>query len=126
MLPHLGKFLSRLGGVRTTPSGFMACCPCPGHGDHGKGDGDPSLSVALGEDGRVLLNCFAGCTPDAVLDKIENSAKQAMKDAKWEEALARDGLELPPDRSRADFTKFVAGEHAFWGKKLKALNIEME
>jgi tripartite-type tricarboxylate transporter receptor subunit TctC len=65
-------------------------------------------------------------TPDAVLDKIEHSTKEAMKNPKWEEALARDGLEQPPERTRAEFTKFVADEHAFWGKTLKALNIEME
>ena len=35
-------------------------------------------------------------------------------------------LELPPDRTRAEFAKFVADEHAFWGKKLKALKIDME
>lgn len=67
-----------------------------------------------------------GKTPDAILDKIDKDAKQAMKDPKWEEALAKDGLELPPNRTRAEFAKFVADEHAFWGKKLKALNIEME
>ena len=65
-------------------------------------------------------------TPDAVLDKIEKDAKQAMKDPKWQEALAKDGLEQPPERNRAEFAKFVQSEHAFWGKKLKALKIEME
>ena len=65
-------------------------------------------------------------TPDAILDTIEKDAKQAMQDSKWEEALARDGLELPPDRTRAQFARFVADEHAFWGKKLRALNINME
>jgi tripartite-type tricarboxylate transporter receptor subunit TctC len=65
-------------------------------------------------------------TPDAVLDKIEASTKEAMKNPKWVEALDRDGLEQPPERTRAEFTKFVADEHAFWGKTLKALNIEME
>ena len=65
-------------------------------------------------------------TPADILDKIEKAAKEGMKNPKWEEALARDGLEQPPDRTRAEFTKFVADEHAFWGKKLKALNIEME
>jgi tripartite-type tricarboxylate transporter receptor subunit TctC len=65
-------------------------------------------------------------TPGDVLDKIAAAAKKGMKDPKWEEALARDGLELPPDRSRAEFTKFVADEHSFWGKKLKELKIEME
>ncbi len=65
-------------------------------------------------------------TPTDILDKIDKAAKEAMKNPKWEEALARDGLEMPPDRSRAEFTKFVSDEHAFWGKTLKKLNIEME
>ena len=43
-----------------------------------------------------------------------------------EEALARDGLEMPPECTRREFAKLVADEHAFWGKKLKALNIDME
>jgi len=65
-------------------------------------------------------------TPDATLDKIEKSAKEAMKNPKWEEALARDGLEQPPERTRPEFAKFVRDEHEFWGKKLKALKIDME
>ena len=65
-------------------------------------------------------------TPDAFLDKIEKAIKEGMKDPKWGAALARDGLEQPPERTRAEFTKFVADEHAFWGKTLKKLNIEME
>lgn len=65
-------------------------------------------------------------TPDAILDKIEKDAKQAMTNPKWEEALARDGLEQPPERTRAQFAKFVQDEHTFWGKKLKELKIEME
>jgi tripartite-type tricarboxylate transporter receptor subunit TctC len=79
----------------------------------------------------VVVNGWHGLfapakTPDAILDKIEKDTKAAMKDPKWEEALSRDGLELPPDRTRAQFAKFVADEHAFWGKKLKELKIEME
>ena len=79
----------------------------------------------------VVVNGWQGLfapakTPDAILDKIEKDTKQAMKNPKWEEALARDGLEQPPERTRAEFAKFVADEHAFWGKKLKALKIEME
>jgi tripartite-type tricarboxylate transporter receptor subunit TctC len=65
-------------------------------------------------------------TPADVLDKIEKSTKEGMKNPKWHEALARDGLEQPPERSRAEFTQFVKDEHAFWGKKLKQLNIDME
>ena len=79
----------------------------------------------------VVVNGWHGLfapakTPDAILDKIEKSANEAMKNPKWEEALARDGLEQPPERTRAQFAKFVRDEHTFWGKKLKELKIEME
>ena len=65
-------------------------------------------------------------TPDVVLDRIENDAKRAMKEPKWAEVLAKDGVELPPARSRGEFARYVADEHAFWGSKLKALKIDME
>jgi tripartite-type tricarboxylate transporter receptor subunit TctC len=65
-------------------------------------------------------------TPDAILDRLHKETAAAMKDPKFTAALAKDGLELPPDRSRADFAKYVQDEHAFWGKKLKALNIQAE
>ena len=65
-------------------------------------------------------------TPPDILDKIDKAIKEAMKNPKWEEALSRDGLEMPPLRTRAEFTRFVADEHVFWGKTLKELKIEME
>jgi tripartite-type tricarboxylate transporter receptor subunit TctC len=65
-------------------------------------------------------------TPDAILDRLYKDTAAAMKDPKFTGALAKDGLELPPGLSRAAFTKYVHDEHAFWGKKLKALNIQAE
>jgi tripartite-type tricarboxylate transporter receptor subunit TctC len=65
-------------------------------------------------------------TPADLLDKIDAATKKVMKDPKWEAALGKDGLELPPERTRADFAKFVKDEHTFWGKTLKELNVEME
>ena len=65
-------------------------------------------------------------TPDALLDTIARLATQAMKDPKWADVLAKDGVELPPERTRAGFARYVADEHAFWGAKLKALKIDME
>ena len=48
-------FLDLLEGVkRTGPGRWLA--RCPGHPDR-----NPSLSIAEGDDGRVLLKCFAGC-----------------------------------------------------------------
>jgi len=48
--------IDRLDGVRRTANGHEA--KCPAHDDR-----RASLSVSLGDDGRVLLHCHAGCTP---------------------------------------------------------------
>lgn len=55
---------NRLQRVRTAPGGgFMA--ECPAHADR-----VPSLSITEGQDGRVLVHCFAGCDTAAVLAAI--------------------------------------------------------
>jgi hypothetical protein len=48
--------LGKLDGVQRTPNGHEARCPA--HDDQ-----HASLSVARGDDGRVLLHCHAGCAP---------------------------------------------------------------
>src|SRR5476651_93549 len=65
-------------------------------------------------------------TPDLLLDTIARNAKRAMMDPKWAEVLAKDGVEVPPERTRAEFARYIDDEHAFWGAKLKALKIDME
>jgi hypothetical protein len=52
--------LSRLDGVRKIGRGYVARCPA--HDDR-----SPSLTVAEGENGRILLKCWAGCDALAVL-----------------------------------------------------------
>jgi hypothetical protein len=56
----LEAFLERLHGVRQNGSSYVAKCPA-------HEDGDPSLSVSLGQRG-VVFHCFAGCDPDAVVE----------------------------------------------------------
>lgn len=46
--------LSRLDGVRRSGKGFIARCPA--HQDR-----NASLAVSDGDNGRVLMHCFAGC-----------------------------------------------------------------
>jgi putative DNA primase/helicase len=38
---------------------------CPAHEDR-----DPSFSIGEGEDGKVLVRCFAGCSQDQVIDAL--------------------------------------------------------
>src|SRR5271169_6534066 len=56
---------------RRNGRGWLVSCPCPNHGK-GRGDRTPSLSIADGDDGRLLLRCFAGCEFLDVLDELEH------------------------------------------------------
>ena len=56
---------------RRNGGGWLVRCPCPNHGK-GRGDRSPSLSVADGEDGRLLLRCFAGCEFLDILDELKH------------------------------------------------------
>jgi putative DNA primase/helicase len=57
--PAVSGVLCRLAGVRTAGRGWIARCPA--HDDR-----RASLSVAEGDDGRVLLRCHAGCSTESV------------------------------------------------------------
>ncbi len=54
---------------RRNRHGWLVRCPCLNHGK-GRGDRSPSLSVTDGDDGRLLLCCFAGCQFDDILDEL--------------------------------------------------------
>jgi len=56
--------ISRLDGVKETRRGqYIARCPA-------HEDGSPSLAIKDGDEGRVILHCFAGCETEDVLDAI--------------------------------------------------------
>ena len=64
--------ISRLSKVRPNGSGrWMACCPA--HADR-----NPSLSVREDPDGRVLIQCFAGCATEDVLAAVGLDWKDIM------------------------------------------------
>ncbi len=54
------EFVERLEKVRQTGNARWTAC-CPAHADR-----HPSLIVSEGDDGRVLVHCFAGCGIDAI------------------------------------------------------------
>lgn len=59
----IGDFLNRLDGVRSQQNGWIVRCPA--HDDR-----HASLSVSLGADDRILLNCHAGCATDLVVGAL--------------------------------------------------------
>jgi DNA primase len=57
------KVLNRLEGVVESNGSYKGLCPT--HDDR-----KPSLSVSEGDDGRALIQCFAGCTSEAIVDVL--------------------------------------------------------
>ena len=57
------NLLARLAGVKETKSGWSARCPA-------HEDGQASLSIAEGRDGRVLLKCHAGCDHKKIVSAL--------------------------------------------------------
>lgn len=57
------RVLPLLDGVKASGGRYMARCPA-------HEDSKPSLSVSVGKEHPVVLNCFAGCERDAILDKL--------------------------------------------------------
>ena len=63
MSTPLKDVLLRLRGVKPSGEGWIACCPA-------HPDTHASMSIAQGQDGRVLLHCHTGCSPEAVADAV--------------------------------------------------------
>jgi hypothetical protein len=83
-------FLSGLKTVRNAgPGRWVACCPA--HPDR-----NPSLSIATGADGRILVRCFAGCSLPAILTAMRLS----MRDLFATNHRIRPTLPPPPESSR--------------------------
>lgn len=53
------QFLALFYPISETAKGWDVCCPA--HDDQ-----HPSLGVMEGDEGRIVLNCFAGCTPQSI------------------------------------------------------------
>lgn len=95
----LDRLLGRLEAVAPNGTGWMARCPA--HDDR-----NPSLSVTLGQNGGGLLHCFAGCTTDSVLAKLNLSMSDLMP--------AGDGVEVEgrSDRRRKIYPTPAAAAQA--------------
>ena len=81
------ELLDGLKQVKGTNGQYTA--KCPAHDDHRN-----SLSVTEGEDGRILLHCHAGCTPETILAAMHLDMKDlfpAQGERKEERNAAKTG-----------------------------------
>jgi hypothetical protein len=76
-VPSVQDVLSKLRGVRDSGSGWSA--KCPAHDDQ-----QNSLSVGVGDGGKILLRCHAGCTYERIAPLVgltanHNKARRVVK-----------------------------------------------
>ena len=106
----LNDILSRLEGVKGRDGKYMARCP-----NHG--DSTPSLSVSLGEDNKILLKCFAGCSTEDIVWSMDLQMKDLF--AEITPATAFPVYEEPQRKqSTTEKTKMEA-EYLYAGGQLK-------
>ena len=74
------ELLDGLKQVKGTNGQYTA--KCPAHDDHRN-----SLSVTEGEDGRILLHCHAGCTPETILAAMHLDMKDLYPSKEERETL---------------------------------------
>lgn len=61
MLSDFVRLVESRTGKQSRPNGSGFLCLCPAHDDH-----NPSLSISTGDNGAVLVKCFAGCSVEDV------------------------------------------------------------
>ena len=94
----LEKVLSRVPNHRRSGKGYRACCPA--HEDR-----NPSLSISVGDDGRVLLKCFAGCRAETIVNALGLTMSDLFSDrhdpaSGLQQALPERVFQRPEDAAR--------------------------
>ena len=85
----------KLNGVKRSQGGFIA--KCPAHDDDRQ-----SLKIDEG-DGKVLLNCFAGCLPDKIVKAMGIEFRDLFSGPRAEDLISRSFSENGGDIVRSEF-----------------------
>ena len=103
----IDDILRHFDGVKGGHGHYMAKCPA-------HMDADPSLSIGLGRDGRVLIHCFAGCRTEDVLNAVGLSKRDLFADD-W-----RGGAPLPEfEPIQTGNQEWTEAEYIYPGGNLK-------
>ena len=108
----LPEILQLLDGVRGRGEKYMARCPC-------HDDSTQSLSICAGNDGRILLKCFAGCSTENIVaalgltmsDLFADSIRENKTIVKTAEYVYAGGSVKKLKYRRPDGSKFCSWLH---------------
>jgi len=123
----IDDILNRLEKVKKTgDSKWIGCCPA-------HEDDDPSLAISVISDGRILIHCFAGCSPSDILAAIGLSMTDLFPDG----ALAQELRGATPwirsarkqvsrDRDKAELLLKIIASDREKGKQLTPADLDAE
>ena len=117
----IAAILGKLQGVIDRGSGrYYAVCPA--HDDR-----SPSLSVNTGDDGRILLYCFAGCSAESILQALGLTWSDLYPD-RWEASrqAAHHGAGRLPKVDPLEVDRWILKIAVGRLRSGKALNLEDE
>ncbi len=97
----------RAAGAQVRRSGDGWVSSCSAHEDT-----DPSLSVSEGDDGRCLLHCHAGCTPESVVASLGLSMRDLMPSSERPASGKPRPTRNTPSRGTAEQGSFGSVEEA--------------
>jgi hypothetical protein len=103
----IDEILGRLDRVKRTGTGWLARCPA--HRDRA-----PSLSIAEGDDGRVLLKCHAGCTVQDIVSALGLRMADLYPDARTDPPATRATPQHRPATPQSSADSGVAGGETGW------------
>jgi hypothetical protein len=99
----LERVLHRLEKVRERGERWTARCPA--HADR-----HPSLSVGVGHDGRVLIRCHAGCTPEEIVQALGLNMSDLFADTRATPRDTHATVQRSPANPHPSADSGVAGE----------------
>jgi hypothetical protein len=124
------EFATRL-HARRSARGWLARCPA--HDDR-----SPSLSIAEGDDGRILLHCFAGCSLESIVAALGLTMRDLFKGPRvpskpkppkvqaGEKAAAELRCSLTPRERRLPVTVVLASREGLDAAIARALALAVE
>ncbi len=104
----VARVLSRVQDAKPSSRGWIVRCPA--HDDR-----TPSLSIAQGDDGRVLLKCHAGCTHQAIVAALGIEERELFPPTAAAATRSRPPREFDTAKAAADAYRPTLGrESARW------------
>ncbi|MDX2475999.1 MAG: CHC2 zinc finger domain-containing protein [Gammaproteobacteria bacterium] len=111
----IDSLLSRLDKVRSNGHDKWIAC-CPAHDDR-----SPSMSITTGDDGRILMHCFAGCSVDEITRAIGIQTSDLFQDGGYQP----NPLIVPPAPRKAGRTSTTKPKTVSRRKLMDALEHEL-